>query len=345
MNTLIINKKDLTHNINEIKNQVKTEEYTIIGVVKGNGYGLGLEEYSKILVENGIKILAVATTKEAIELRQIDENVDIFNMSSTAIRAEAEELVKNNIILTIGSKESAQILNQIAENGQHIRAHIKVDTGFGRYGFLYENTQEIIDIIQNLNKNIRVEGIFTHFSFAYVKNKITQNQYNRFLQVVEELEKENINIPLKHACNSPAFINYPEMRLNGSRIGSAFLGRVDSQNKIDLKKIGVLESKVAEIKILPKNFSVGYLNTYKTKKETKVAIVPIGYKDGYNVTIKEDMYRMVDNLRHLKHQLQYFIKRPQYTVIINDKQYNVIGKIGMYHLTVDITNSDVKIRR
>lgn len=344
MNTLIINKNDLRHNINIIKNQVNTDEYTIIGVVKGNGYGLGLKEYANFLVENGITILAVATTYEAIELRKINKDVDILNMSSTAIKEEIEQMVENNIIITIGSEESARIVNEIANKEKQIRAHIKVDTGFGRYGFIYQNVQAIVDNIKNLNKNIQIEGIFTHFSLAYYKNnKSTINQFNNFLQVIQALEKENITIKLKHVCNSPAFINYPEMRLNSARIGSAFLGRVDAKTYIGLKKIGKLKSEVAEIKTLPKNFNVGYLNTYKTKKETKVAIIPVGYKDGYNVGTKEDMFRIVDKLRNLKHIIHSFFTRQCLKVSINEKTYSVIGKIGMYHMAVDILNDDINI--
>lgn len=346
MNKLIVNKKDLIHNINKVKEQVGNENYTIIGVVKGNGYGLGLEEYSNILIENGINMLAVATNFEAVKLRKLNKDIDILNMSSTAIKEEIEELVDNNIIITIGSKMSAEIANEIAKNGKTIRAHIKIDTGFGRYGFLYQNKEEILNVVKNLDSNIKVEGIFSHFSLAYYKNnETTINQYNNFQDVVKYLENENIEFKMKHICNSPAFINYPEMRLNSARIGSAFLGRVDVPANLGLKKIGELQSQVTEINTLPKDFNVGYLNTYKTKAETKIAIVPVGHKDGYNITIKEDMLRTVDKLRNLKHQLTKLFKKQTLKITINDKEYDIIGKVGMYHVTVDITGSNVNVRR
>ena len=342
MNTLIINKSDLRHNINTIKKQVNTENYTIIGVVKGNGYGLGIKEYSDFLIDNGIDMLAVATNFEAVKLREYNKKVDILNMSSTSIREELEELIDNNIIITIGSKEVAEIVNELAQNGKIIRTHIKIDTGFGRYGFVHSNKDELIRIIKNLHSNIKVEGIFSHFSLAYYKqNQSTINQYNNFLEVIKRLEEESIKIQMKHICNSPAFINYPEMRLNAARIGSAFLGRVDVPEKIGLKKIGELQSQVTEVNILPKNFNVGYLNTYKTKNETKVAIVPVGHKDGYNITIKEDMLRTVDKLRNLKHQLVALLKKQTLKITIKDNKYDIIGKVGMYHVTVNITGSDI----
>lgn len=346
MNTLIINKNDLRHNIDTIKKQINKENYTIIGVVKGNGYGLGIKEYSQFLIDNGINMLAVATNSEAIELREYDKNVDILNMSCTSIKEEIQELVDNNIIITIGSKTSAEMANEIAKTGKTIRAHIKIDTGFGRYGFIYQNKDEIVNTIKNLHPNIKVEGIFSHFSLAYYRNsKSTINQYNNFLDVIKSLEDENINIKMKHICNSPAFINFPEMRLNAARIGSAFLGRVDVSQNIGLKKIGELQSQVTEANVLPKDFNVGYLNTYKTKNETKIAIVPVGHKDGYNITIKEDMLRTVDKLRNLKHGLTELLKKQTLKITINNKEYDIIGKVGMYHVTVNITGSEVKVRR
>ena len=343
MNTLIINKNDLRHNINIVKEAVDGN-YTIIGVVKANGYGLGFKEYAQVLIENGIKILAVATVKEALELRKINSKVEILNMSSTAIKEEIDELINNNIILTIGSSEVAEIINKIAKNGKVVRAHIKVDTGFGRYGFVYNDKEKIVSTIRNLNENVKIEGIFTHFSLAYYKNsKSTLKQFDNFNEVLEELKKENIDIKIKHVCNSPAFVNFPKMRLNAARIGSLFLGRVDANNSFDLKKIGILESQVTEIKNLPKGFNVGYLDTFKTKKETKVAIVPIGYMDGYNMGTKEDMFRTIDKLRKLKNQILRLFVKENLKVEINNKYYNIIGKIGMYHVTVDITGSDIKI--
>ncbi len=346
MNTLIINKNDLRHNIDTIKKQIDKEDYTIIGVVKGNGYGLGIKEYSQFLIDNGINMLAVATNSEAVELREYDKNIDILNMSCTSIKEEIQELVDNNIIITIGSKTSAEIANEIAKTGKTLRTHIKIDTGFGRYGFIYQNKDEIVNIIKNLHPNIKVEGIFSHFSLAYYrKSESTINQYNNFLDVIKSLEDENINIKMKHICNSPAFINFPEMRLNAARIGSAFLGRVDVQENLGLKKIGELQSQVTEVNLLPKNFNVGYLNTYKTKNETKIAIVPVGHKDGYNITIKEDMLRTVDKLRNLKHGLTGLFKKQTLKITINDKEYDIIGKVGMYHVTVNVTGSNVKVRR
>ena len=350
MKSLIINKNDLRHNINVIKKLAKVDipddngnAYKIIGVVKGNGYGLGLIEYSNFLIDNGIETLAIATVEEAIELRKAGIKEDILMLSSTSIESEIQELIDNDIILTIGSKECADIVNKLSKKtDKKIRAHIKIDTGFGRYGFIYSDIRTIVETIKSL-KDVSIEWMYSHFSLAYYKNnKWTIEQFNRFMEVVEALKLNDINIQTLHICNSPAFLNYPNMHLNGARIGSAFLGRVDADINVGLKKIGKLKCSIEEIKTVPKDFNIGYLNSYKTKKETKIAIVQLGYIEGFNIGTRQDMFRFVDKLRGLSHSIKSFFRKQNLKVTINEKKYNIIGKLGMYHMAIDITNSDVK---
>lgn len=280
MKSLVINKDDLRHNIKIIQEISKEnipnddgEKYKLTGVVKGNGYGLGLVEYSKFLIDNGIMCLAVATVEEAILLRKAGIKEDILMLSSTSIKEDLEMLIENNIIITIGSKECANEVKKI--NKENIRAHIKIDTGFGRYGFLYNDILTLIESIKSL-KNVNIEGVYSHFSLAYYKNdKWTKKQFSRFIDVIETLKLNDINIKTMHICNSPAFLNYPSMHLNSSRIGSAFLGRVAVKENFGLKKIGKLKTNITEIKTVPKGYNIGYLNSYKTKKETKIAIIQV----------------------------------------------------------------------
>lgn len=201
MKALLINKEDLRHNINIIKNMANInipnddgKKYQIIAVVKGNGYGLGLVEYAKFLIDNGIDFLAVATNSEAVILRKAGIKENILMLSSTSVEEELEELIDNDIILSIGSKESALLAEKIAKQKQKkIRAHIKIDTGFGRYGFLYNDVQTIINTIKSL-RNINIEGVYSHLSIAYYKNnKWTKKQFSRFLNLVETLKLNDID--------------------------------------------------------------------------------------------------------------------------------------------------------
>ena len=351
MKSLVINKNDLRHNIKVIKDLAKLEilddngnKYKLIAVVKGNGYGLGLIEYSKFLIDNGIQNLAVATMEEAIVLRKAGIKEDILMLSSTSIKEELKTLIENDIIITIGSKEAKNAVLEISkETNKKIRTHIKIDTGFGRYGFLYSDIKTIIESIKEL-ENISIEGMYSHLSRPYYKkDKWTKKQFDRFIDVIEVLKLNDIDIKTYHICNSPGFLNFPEMHLNCARMGSAFLGRVAAENDVGLKKIGQLKTNITEIKTVPKGYNIGYLNSYKTKKETKLAIVQVGYMDGYNITMSTDMFRFVDKLRGLSQSIKRFLNKTNLKVTINDRKYNIIGKVGMYHLAIDITGSNIKV--
>lgn len=356
MKSLVINKEDLKHNIRIIKNIVKEtgrqdnhKPIKLIAVVKGNGYGLGLIQYSKFLIDNGVDFLAVATVEEAIALREAKLQARILLLSSTAIKKEVELLIDNDIILTLGSKEAVEMAKSVAKSKQKkVQAHIKIDTGFGRYGFCYNEKEQILEALKDL-ENIQIEGTFSHFSLAfYEKNEYTEEQFKRFIDVVEYLKQNKIETGILHICNSSAFLKFKHMRLNAVRIGSAFLGRISIPNIYGLKKIAYLKSNVSEIKELQKGYNIGYSNAFTTKNKTKVAIIPCGYADGFNVREQRDMFRKRDKLRYIVRDIKDSFKDKSLYVEIrtNSKEYTkckVLGRVGMYHITVDVTGKDVKI--
>ena len=109
------------------------------------------------------------------------------------------------------------------------------------------------------------------------------------------------------------------------------------------RTIGYLESAVSEIKDLPKGFNVGYSNTYKTKTETKIAVIPCGYMDGINIINNRDMFRTIDKIRYIVRDIKDFFKKQKIYIKIKDKNYEIIGRIGTYHIICNISNSDIKI--
>ncbi len=169
----IIKKSDLQKNISIIKKLAaenrsgKDKQCQIIAVVKGNGYGLGLIEYARFLTENGIDFLAVATVDEAVRLRKAGISVKILMMSSTAIEEEVEALVQNDIIITIGSKEEVNAANKAAlKLNKKVEAHLAMDTGFGRYGFVYVEKEKMAAALKEL------------LSF-FKKDRYSQKQFER----------------------------------------------------------------------------------------------------------------------------------------------------------------------
>ncbi len=351
MKSLIVNKSSLKNNIKIIKDIIDQqdendngEKVKIIAVVKGNGYGLGLIEYTNFLIDNGIDFFAVATVEEAIKLREGGIKKDILMLSSTAIKEDIELLIKNNIILTIGSKEAGQAVEEVAGKlDKKVRAHLKIDTGFGRYGFIYTNREKIVAEIKSW-KNIKIEGTFSHFSIAFYGNGTeSKKQFERFMQCVETLKMNNIDTGILHICNSSGFLRFKDMYLNAVRIGSAFLGRLSMPNVWGFKKIGYLKSNVAEIKTLPKGYNIGYSNTYMTKKETKVAIIPCGYADGLNVKVDKDMFRNADKIRYIKNDVSSLFKKQALYVKINGERCKILGRLGMFHVTVDVTDKKINI--
>ena len=346
MKALIVEKSNLKHNIeiiNKIINKDKKKPQ-IIAVIKGNGYGLGLIEYAKFLIDNGINFLAVATVEEAIRLRENGITQDILMMSSTAVKKDVELLIENNIILSVGSKEAGTVIEEIAKDRDvKVRAHLKIDTGFGRYGFIYSQKEEMIETIKTWER-IQIEGTFSHLSLAFFGNgKETEEQYDRFMQCIDELKSKKIKTGMLHICNSSAFLRFPQMHLDAVRIGSALLGRLSIPNTWGFKKVGYLKSNVAEIKNVPAGYNIGYSNSYITKRKTKIAIIPCGYADGFNVKVDRDMFRPIDKLRYVVRDIKDAFKDNKIYVTINGEKCEVLGRLGMFHVSVDITEKDVKI--
>ena len=350
LKSVVINKEDLRYNIEKIKEYANTNlpddngnKVKIIAVVKTNGYGLGIVEYTKFLIDNGIDFFAVSTIEETLKLREAGIKEKLLMLSSTSVEEDVRTLVENNVIITIGSKEAAEVADKIGQKlNKKVKAHIKIDTGFGRYGFLYNNREEMIKKLKSL-KNIKIEGTFTHFSNAYYDDKYTKMQFDRFMDCIEVLKMNDIETGMLHVCNTSAFIKFPNMHLNAVRVGSAFNGRISFKNSMGLRKIGYLKANVAEIKDLPKGFNIGYSNVYTTKRDTKVAIIPCGYADGVNIQTGTDMFRTIDKIRYIVGDLKNIFRKQQLFVNINGQKCPILGRVGTYHVTVDITGKDVKI--
>lgn len=216
MKILEINQKDLKNNISILKEKLDINKTKIIAVVKANGMGLDLIQYSKFLINNGIDILAVANVSEALILRDAGITQEIIMLSEVYSESELRVLIENNIILTVGNIDEKNKINTIAKSlNRVVNIHIKIDTGFARYGFLYTQEEKILEAINNTD-NVKITGVYTHFSKS-INCKWTKIQFERFNKLLSNIKKINNNI-IFHCSNSTAFLKYPEMNLDAVRL-------------------------------------------------------------------------------------------------------------------------------
>lgn len=335
MSRYVIDKKLLIENINTIKEKAGVP---LIGVVKGNGYGFGIREFTAILKDCKIETFAVTEVDDIPVLREITDTEDILVMRSTGIENEAKIIAENNCIATIGSLNAAKTMDKVSkELGVKTKCHLKIDTGMGRYGFMPSEVEEAIKCYSF--KNLEFIGAYTHFSSAFQNKELTKAQFVMFKDTMAQIEKRGIDIGTLHAANSPALLNVEDVCLDSVRIGSAFTGRVITQSKTKLNRLGRLEAEVIETKTVPAGYSIGYNGLYKTKRKTEIAIIPIGHYDGFGLTKEKE----TADLRYVLSAFKRYLKKTQLYVKINGRMYSVIGEIGLSHTAVDITGSDVKI--
>ncbi|MBQ5777637.1 MAG: alanine racemase, partial [Oscillospiraceae bacterium] len=182
MNSFVIEREKIESNTAEIFR--RAGDRTVFAVVKGRGYGFGIPQYVPLLHSLGIRHFAVTDTSDALEIRRLAlPETEILMLVSTALPDELNALIENDIILTIGSTECAVAANGIAFSKNKIaKVHIKIDTGMGRYGFIYSQKEELIKSLKKI-RNIRIEGTFSHFSCSYFNEKYTRQQFENFLEI------------------------------------------------------------------------------------------------------------------------------------------------------------------
>lgn len=261
----------------------------IICVVKANAYGHGAVQLSRLYEKIGADMLAVSNIEEAMELRAGGVTLPILVLGYTAPES-AELLSKNGIEQCVYSLEYAKALSGCAiAAGVTVRAHIKIDTGMGRIGFLCRSDKcELQEALAACRlPAILPVGIFAHFAHSDggdAGEEFTRGQAENFSRAVDFLESNGIAFEVKHASNSAAIFDYPEYGFNMVRAGISLYGEPPSRvlrNPPDLRTTMTLRSVIANVKTLYPGESVGYGRTFVAEKEMRVATVPIGYADGF----------------------------------------------------------------
>jgi len=304
------------YNFNQTRKHVG-KDISVLVVVKGNAYGHGIYEVSKILQDIGTDFLGVATIDEALYLRERKIKSPILILGSV-LQHELKPAIKNGVTLTLCNMDLAKSIDRIAcQLKRKARVHIEVDTGMGRIGVWHEEADDFVKEISNF-ENIFVEGIYTHFSIAGRDKFFTTYQIDSFTSLLERLSKSGIDIIHRHAANSLATVSLKKSHLNLVRPGIIIYGMYPKRSfsrRIDLKPVLSLKTKIVFLKKTPAGRSISYGRTYITQKPTVIATLPIGYADGYG--------RILSN---------------KAKVLVRGQRAPVVGKVTMDQTMIDVGN-------
>lgn len=338
MTTLVVEKQLIADNYNKMRSETGV---SVIPVLKGNAYGIGETDAAKILWDAGARLFGASRLEEALTLRKALPEAEIILLTPYGAEDDAEKIIANNITATLGSYDSGVVLNGIAmKHNIKCRVHIAFDTGMGRFGFLPQDANKAAHAAKFLQSLI-VCGSFTHLSNCFGRNrKSVMRQLALFKSCLNTLETSGVNPGMRHIANSAAALLYPELRLDAVRCGSALIGRTAVKNKAKLKKIGRLESTICDIRWLPAGHNIGYANTYKTKRPTRIASVPVGYAQGLFTAKSDDTYRFRDIMRSGFHDFTRLFGHGRLYAKINGKRVRVIGRIGMCNVILDVTDTE-----
>ncbi|MFH0774966.1 MAG: alanine racemase [bacterium] len=272
-----INLSFLHHNFSQIKALVKPAK--VMAIVKADAYGHGATAVSNALAAAGADMLGVVSVYEGIQLRDAGINLPILILGSFTEK-EAKEFVAYNLKATIFTRKHLSIFSSLSAE---IGVHIKVDTGMGRLGVMVDEAEDFI-LASSRSKNIRIEGIFSHFASAHQKDKTyAKEQFARLSSLCLSLKEKGVDPGLRHIANSSAILDLPETYLDMTRPGLLLYGLWpgdDIRKTIEIKPALTFKTRVVAIKTLQKGWHISYGTTVAEKK-MNVAVLPVGYSHGY----------------------------------------------------------------
>ena len=311
------------HNLRTVRSLVRPDTKILV-VVKANAYGHGLVDISQTASECGADYLGVATIEEGLTLRRASIKTPILLLgSATTKQGPLDAALKNSITLTVYTIDLATALSRRAEalGLSHVPFHIKVDTGMGRIGLAWSNTIKFVNMVRNFER-LKIEGIYTHFPSADDDESadFTNKQIEIFDSLLTELEEMRIDIPYRHAANSVGLVDFKQSHLSMVRPGILIYGIVPKKGlhkRIYVKPAMSLKTRIVYLKHVGAGTSISYGRTYRTKKATRIATIPIGYGDGYT--------RSLSNRAH---------------VLIRGRRLPLIGRVTMDQCMIDVGGLD-----
>lgn len=313
-----INMENLRHNVGVLQEMLPAGG-EIMAVVKANAYGHGGVPIALCLERIGVKAFAVATIDEGIHLRKKGIQGEILILGYTPA-ARAPELSGYDLSQTVVGADHARELNCF---GKPLTVHIKVDTGMKRLGEEYHHVREIVSIFDCIN--LEVGGIFTHLCVSDSQQEadieFTNRQIRNFYELLDGLRERHIPIPKTHIQSSYGLLNYPELQCSYARIGIALYGVLstpdtDTKCSLDLLPVLGLKSKIALVRTIASGESVGYGRSFVAQREMKIAVIPIGYADGFPRSLSMGNGH----------------------VLINGHCVPIVGRICMDQLVADVTD-------
>ncbi len=297
-----ISLKNLEHNYKTMKARLR-DGTRFLGVVKADAYGHGAVRTARLLEELGCGYLGVACLDEALKLREGGVALPVLVMGYTPPELTAE-LMENGLTQTIYSGDMAEQFSTAAVSlGGSLRAHLKVDTGMGRLGFVCGRGRDPEeDVLRVLAlPGLSFEGIFTHFAVSdLLGDPFTRRQFDDFRMLVERLEKKTgARFEIKHCANSGAMINYAWSYFDMVRPGLSLYGLYPDRDTggLDLMPVMELKTRIAQIKAYEPGDTVSYGRIFTVPQKMRLAVITIGYADGLFRTLSGNIDVLVRGRR------------------------------------------------
>lgn len=288
----------------------------ILTVIKADAYGHGMLPVAKLLVQEKVDFIGLSNLTEGIALRKAGIKTPVL-LFETTLPEQAKDIIDYKLTPTVCTYELAAALNRTAQKRKRaVDIHVKVDTGMGRLGIWHKQAPGFIRKLSRL-RNLRIQGIYTHFPVADTDRAFTRRQIHQFTVLVEQLRKNGRHIPYVHAANSMGLAGYGTHLFNLARPGLMLYGlypRPELEKKISLCPAMSVHSRIIFLKRIKKGRSISYGRTFIAPRPMTVATLPIGYSDGY--------------LRGLSGKAD---------VLIGGKRCPVLGRVTMDQIVVDVS--------
>jgi alanine racemase len=283
------------------------ERSRLIAVLKGNAYGHGATVLAWFAESKRVAMIATALLEESITLRRIGITTPLLVLGPLDARG-INVAMDDDITIGITGPEELAAACEVARD-RDVIAHVKLDSGMGRMGIIETELRDAVERIR-ATPRLKVEAVYTHFASADENETFTRRQIENF----DRMREAGIDAPLHHLANSAATLRGLVRDGDYVRCGIALFGPGSTATTEPVMR---WRSEIMRLKTLPPNHAIGYGTTFHTKRESRIATVPVGYADGYN--------------RRLSNNGE---------VLVRGARAPVVGRVSMDLITVDVTDID-----